>query len=341
MMFNRSRRGFLTQGIRWAGVMGVGHVSLASQSLAASRPLIYIVTFRGATEVEKGFISYLNETALKPRFVTRDIGRDQSLLPGLVQEIKAARADLVLAWGTSVTEGLVGKVSVSDTQRFLSDIPVVYALVAAPIEAGLVLKLQSSDRNLTGVYHVASLEQQWDALNSYRPVRSIGMVYTPTEQNAVVTVRAMQQLGQSRGVRVLAVPAELDAQGKPIAQSLIKGVQTLAQQSVQWLYLPPDSFVGANARQLVIPAAHRLGLPTFASTEQLMDAGALVGLISHYYDIGAFAGYKAWQILEKHKAPRDIPSQTLSQFTLRINPAVAQSMNLAPPLGLFAYATFK
>jgi putative ABC transport system substrate-binding protein len=305
-----------------------------------TKKLIYIVTFRGATEVEKGFQDYLKKSGLDIEFVVRDIARDKTRLPGIVNEIRQAKADLVLAWGTSVTEGLVGKVSDKDFSAFLTKIPVVYALVAAPVEAELVSSLASSGRNVTGVYHVASLDKQWSALESYRKFTSMGVVYTPTENNAKITVRDLKSIGDARGVKVIGVPAKLDAAGKPIAASLAEAVKELAANKVNWLYLPPDSFVGANSKAIVIPTAHSAGLPTFATTEQLMDAGSLVGLISHYYDIGAFAGFKALQIL-KGKHASELPSETLKQFTLRINPAVAKQLNAAPPLGLFGYAEFK
>ena len=40
-----------------------------------------------------------------------------------------------------------------------------------------------------------------------------------------------------------------------------------------------------------------VNLPTFASTEQLMETGALTGLVSRYHSIGQFTAYKAEQIL--------------------------------------------
>jgi len=81
-----------------------------------------------------------------------------------------------------------------------------------------------------------------------------------------------------------------------------------------------------------------VGLPTFASTEQLMDAGALTGLISHYYAIGQFTAYKAEQILVNKVPPSRIPIETLTRFTLQVRMDVAEQLRMPPPLPMFNYA---
>ena len=102
--------------------------------------------------------------------------------------------------------------------------------------------------------------------------------------------------------------------------------------------MPPDSFLGTQARGLVVPAALAAGLPAFASTEQLMASGALLGLVSHYYSVGQFAAYKAQQILSG-QAPADrIPVETLTRLSLQVDLRVARRLGVLPPLEMFNYA---
>jgi putative ABC transport system substrate-binding protein len=89
---------------------------------------------------------------------------------------------------------------------------------------------------------------------------------------------------------------------------------------------------------VIIPAAMSVGLPTFASTEQLMEAGSLTGLISHYYAIGQFTAYKAEQILVNKVSPQRIPIETLTRFTLQVRMDVAEQLKMPPPLPMFNYA---
>jgi putative tryptophan/tyrosine transport system substrate-binding protein len=89
---------------------------------------------------------------------------------------------------------------------------------------------------------------------------------------------------------------------------------------------------------VIVPAAMEAGLPTFASTEQLMETGALTGLVSRYHAVGQFTAYKAEQILVNHISPSKIPIETLTRYSLQVRMDVANALKLPPPLPMFNYA---
>ena len=107
---------------------------------------------------------------------------------------------------------------------------------------------------------------------------------------------------------------------------------------MEWLYLPPDSYLGTQTQNIIIPAAMSVGLPTFASTEQLMQTGALAGLVSRYHSIGQFTAYKAEQILVNKVRADKIPVETLTRFALQVRMDIAEQLKLPPPLPMFNYA---
>jgi len=283
---------------------------------SSARPLrIYAITFRGMTDVERGFQDYFAARRIPVQITWRDLNRDAARMPGFLDEIKRTRPDLVYTWGTSVTLGVVGTYDAYDPQTQITDIPVVFTLVAAPVLAKIVPDLKSSRRNVTGVFHVAPTEAQIRAMASYRPFKSIGILYTPTEQNSVVVVNEVREVAKRLGFSVIAKPFRM-VNGQVSAEGAPEMIRELKEQKVDWLYLPPDSYLGTQAQKVIIPAAMSVGLPTFASTEQLMEAGALTGLISHYYAIGQFTAYKAEQILVNKVPPARIAIETLTRFTL-------------------------
>lgn len=301
---------------------------------------IYIITFRGRTQVEQGFRAYLASQGRPLEYIERDLNRDSSRFPALVEEIRRLRPDLVLTWGTTVTEGIVGRYDAVDPRVHITDIPVLFTLVAAPVSAGLVPSLSASGRNLTGVYHVASTESQVRAMGAYRRFRRVGVLYTPTENNSLAILRELQQIGASQGFQVEARPFRLDGAGRPVIDGVARLLGEMKAAGAEWLYLSPDSFLGAHCKEVVIPLAHGLGLPTFASTEQIMEAGALAGLISRYHSIGQFTGYKAAQILFAGQDPSRMPIETLSRYSFLIRMAVARALHLVPPLAMFDSAEF-
>ena len=299
---------------------------------------IYAITFRGMTDVERGFQEYFQARRIPVDIIFRDLARDASKMPGFIDEIRTMRPDLIYTWGTSVTLGVVGPYDAIDRNKHITDIPVVFTLVAAPVLAKIVPDLKSSRRNVTGVFHVAPTEAQIRAMASYRPFKSIGILYTPTEQNSVVVVDEVRDVARKLGVNVVAKPFKLDAAKKVTAEGAPDMIRELKEQRVDWLYLPPDSYLGTQAKNVIIPAAMEQRLPTFASTEQLMETGALTGLVSRYHSIGQFTAYKAEQILVHKVHASRIPVETLTRFSLQVRMDVAEALKLPPPLPMFNYA---
>jgi putative ABC transport system substrate-binding protein len=336
MSFRPKRRALLALGLA-APLAGLA--APAPQARPAQRAFrIYAITFRGRTDVEKGFEDYFAARAIPVEITYRDLNRDATRMPGFLEEIRQTKPDLVYTWGTSVTLGVVGRFDKVDPKTHITNIPVVFTLVAAPVLAKIVPELKSPGRNVTGVFHVAPTETQLRAMASYRPFKTVGILYTPSEDNSIVIVDEVRAVAGRMGFRVIARPFATGADRKPVADGAEELVRELKAQGCDWLYLPPDSFLGTVAEKVILPAALAAGLPTFASTEQLMQAGALTGLVSRYHAIGQFTAYKAEQILVKRAPPARIPVETLSRFSLQIRMDVAEALRLPPPLPMFNYA---
>jgi putative tryptophan/tyrosine transport system substrate-binding protein len=310
------------------------------QAQSPSRPYrIYAITYRGMTDVETGFQDYFKARRIPVQITFRDLNRDNSRMPGFLEEIKRTKPDLVYTWGTSVTLQVVGTYDQVDPAVHITDIPVVFTLVALPVPAKIVRDLKNPGRNVTGVYHVAPTEAQIRAMASYRPFKSLGILYTPTEQNSVVVVEEVREVSKRMGFTVVARPLKLDANKKVTSEGAPEMVRDLKlRDNVEWLYLPPDTYLGTQAQKVIIPAAMSVGLPAFASTEQLMETGAVAGLVSRYHSIGQFTAYKAEQILVNKVPANKIPVETLTRFALQVRMDIAEQLKLPPPLPMFNYA---
>jgi len=304
-----------------------------------ARPFrIYAITFRGMTEVEKGFADFFASRKIPVQITFRDLNREASRMPAFLEEIRATRPDLIYTWGTSVTLGVVGPYDTPTPSQFINDIPVVFTLVASPTLAKIVPDAKASGRNVTGVTHVGPTEAQMKAMAQYRPFQTLGVLYTPTEKNSVVVIDEIRRLGRETGFHTVERTFRLDAGRKPVPDGAAELVHELKDAGAQWLYLPPDSYLGTLAEGVIIPAAMQLGLPTFASTEQLMQAGALSGLVSRYYNVGQFTAHKAEQILTGRTPVASVPVETLKRFSYQIRMPAARRLNLPPPLPMLSYA---
>lgn len=320
---------------------GLAGAILPAQTRAqnADRPFtIYRVTYRGRTEVEEGFDDYLASNGVAVNFIERDADRGISRLPGFIEEIRELKPDLIYTWGTPVTLGIAGRYDDADKQNFITDIPIVFALVASPSTAGLVADWAKPDRNLTGTVHVVPTETQLRAMHSYRPIERLGVLYTATEQNSVSIVQELQDLRESMGFSLVERQFRMDDQGRPTADGIPELVAEIRNDGANWLYLLPDTFLGTQY-DLVSPAALANKLPTFGAAElAIREGGALVALISRYYSVGQLAASKAMKVLRKEVPIGEIPIETLKRFSLIINMPVAKQLDLYPPIEMLNYA---
>ncbi len=313
-------------------------VASAAVPAKPARPFrIYAITFRGMTDVEKGFAEYFASRKIPVEITFRDLNREASRMPVFLEEIRATRPDLIYTWGTSVTLGVVGPYDAAPGP-YIHDIPVVFTLVAAPTLARIVPDLKVPGRNVTGVMHVGPTAAQIKAMAQYRAFRTLGVLYTPTERNSVVILDEIRRLGREAGFHTLERTFRLDSARKPTAEGAADLVRELKEAGAQWLYLPPDSFLGTLAEGIIIPAAMQQSLPTFASTEQLMQAGALSGLVGRYYSVGQFTAHKAEQILLSRQAAASIPVEPLKRLSYQIRMPAAKKLHLPPPLPMMSYA---
>ncbi|WP_137390878.1 ABC transporter substrate-binding protein [Rhodoligotrophos defluvii] len=329
------RRDFL--GLALAAGAAVPGISLPARGQAPAPKRIYRITYRGRTAVEEGFDDYLAANGADVEFIERDADRDPARIPGFVAELRELKPDLVYTWGTPVTLGVAGRYDTPDKAKYITRIPIVFALVSAPVQAGIVKSTEHPGRNVTGAVHVVPTETQLRAMQSYLPFRKIGVLYTLTEQNSVSIVEELRQLQRKLGFALVERTFKM-VDGKPSAEGIPELVAEIKAEGADWLYLLPDTFLGTQYKTIA-PVALAQKLPTFGAAElAIREGGALVALVARYYSVGQLAASKALKILEQGIPPEDIPIETLKRFSLIINMKVAKELDLYPPIEMLNYA---
>lgn len=302
---------------------------------AAAAYRIGMVLYRGVTDAETGFMNYLKSRLPRVEFIIRDCAEDAGKLPGIVAEMKRLKPDLVYTFGTSATIATVGTVHAVDPALHLIDIPVVFNIVADPVGAGIATQLASSGRNLTGVMHLVPMESQLRALQSAGTFRKMAVLYSRNEKNSVLTVQALKNLAAPAGIDIDEFPIEAgDANDEGLAGIMRK----ILLSKPEIVYIPSDSFL--IKKSPIVSSALRSGkIPSFSATEgPIQQNGILMGLVSTYYNAGAFAGYRAEQILANKIRPENIPMSTLNQFSFLINMKSALEIGYYPPLNVLRFA---
>lgn len=334
-----ARRGAL--GLLMSAAAGtIGRADETGDKAAARQPpfRITMILWRGETPVEQGFRDYLHDQDIPVEITVENIAHDLSLLPGVIAKIHRSRPDLVYTWGTSITMGVVGQYDRIMPDSQITDLPVLFSMVTSATGSRIIDAPGASGRNVTGVSHIAPLESQIKAMQAYRQLSRLAVIFNPVESNSVLTVGRLQILLANEKIDLIKEPVPLDAQGRPRADVLPDLVAKVAQREPQFLYIGPDTFIGENA-DVVTGEGIRLGLPTFTGTElEIVSSRAMAGLVTKYYALGKFAGFRAKQILVDRIPIGEIPIETMQKFNYIVKISVARELGLYPPMQLLDYA---
>lgn len=301
------------------------------------RPHIVMVTFRGCEEACLGFQDFVASSGLDADIDVRDIGRDRSLLPGLVQEVTALKPDLLVTWGTTVTVGMLG--TLDDAADAVADIPAVFMIVADPVGARVVESTERSGRPLiTGTLNRVPEETQMRVLSDYRPFDRIGLVYNDTELNAVLVADEIKRVAANEGFEVVERIVDTDAEGNPRPEDIPEAISEIASRDVDFLYVGSSSFILEHADAFTLSALEH-DVPVATAYETMVrDSHGLISVASPYYNVGQLAGFQAVQILADGKEPGQLEIAGLDRFTVLVNIDTAHALGLYPPMLMLRYA---
>jgi putative tryptophan/tyrosine transport system substrate-binding protein len=323
----------MTRLTRLAGLLLAFVLALPPAPAATEeRPFrIVLVTWRGWTDTDEGFKDHFERRRIPVELTWRDAGGDAARLAEIVKEIRTIEPDLVYAWGTSVALGVVGRVQDRSPDRHIIDIPVVFCNVTDPIHSGIVESGEPTRTNVTGSFFVVPLQAQLSTIQSYRPIERLGVIFNPLENNAVITVEELRRLAPEFGMTLLEFPVEIQ-DGEPSRPSVPRLVAEAASLGVEFLYVPPDSFLSRRNMDLG-EAALRHRLPIFGAAEGTLGGSKLMmGLINRYYTIGQLAAWQAERILVHGEDPGTMPIENLPRFSLVLNMQTVRELGLFPPM---------
>lgn len=296
---------------------------------------IVMILYRGWEEACDGFRDYFAARRIPVELIVRDVAQNLARVPAVIAETRAIRPDLVYVWGTSLAMAVLGPWDDPDPARHLLDFPVVFNIVTDPVGNRIVRSREAPGRAVTGTEYIAPVAVQMRAMARYRAFTRVATTFNPDERNSLSVVRQMRDL---LGDGVFELPIARDAAGRPDPGSIPEVVAAAKRADAEWLYIPPDTFL--NEHRLVLTrTALEAGLPCFSASERFVQfAEGLAGLVSRYYSVGSFTGFKAEQILREGRAPDTIPVETLTRFSFLIRMETARRLALYPPVGLLRVA---
>jgi putative tryptophan/tyrosine transport system substrate-binding protein len=246
-------------------------------------------------------------------------------LPELAAELVRRRVAVLAALGT-VPVALAAKAATAT-------IPIVFAIGADPVAAGLVTSLSRPGGNLTGATRlsVELAPKRLEALREILPkATTVALLVNPTDPIvAEAQSKDLDAATRKLGFKVAVLHAGTDPDFEPAFLSIV-------QMKADALVIGVNALFGRRIKQLAALAL-RHAVPSIYTTPEFVAAGGLMSYgvsTSEAYRIG---GDYTGRILKGEK-PSELPVQQATKLKMIINLKTAKALGLEVPPTLLARA---
>ena len=267
---------------------------------------------------ELGYIEGHN-IAIEYRYAHGHVER----LPELAAELVRLNPDVIVAPYTP--PALAAK-------RATSTIPIVFAVVADAVGAGLIATLGRPGGNITGLTS-ASAElggKRLELLKQVTPKASrVAVLYNPVDRSNVLVLKELQEPAPKLGLTLQPVPVRepADFEGAFSAMTRERAHAMFGVPGVL-TYEHKEILVGlAGKRRLLAMWGHR----------QFVDAGGLMSYAVNFYDQIRQTAIYVDKIL-KGARPGDLPVEQPTRYELVINLKTAKALGLTIPQSVLLQA---
>ena len=282
-----------------------------------SGPAREVDTFRQGLR-DLGYVEGQN-IAIEYRFAGGQVER----LPELAAELVRLKLDVIVAPYTP--PALAAK-------RTTSTIPIVFAVVADAVGAGLIANFARPGRNITGLTS-SSAElggKRLELLKQVVPKASrVAVLYNPADRSNVLVLKQLQESAPTLALTLqpLEVREPREFEGAFLA---------MTRERAHAMFGTPGVLTFEHTKVLVNLAAKRR-IPAMRGHRQFVDAGGLMSYAVNSYDQIRQTAVYVDKILKGAK-PADLPVEQPTKFELVINTKTAKALGLTLPPSLLQRA---
>jgi putative ABC transport system substrate-binding protein len=238
------------------------------------------------------------------------------LLPDLVEELVAAKVDVIVAVGIEAAKA---------AKDGTKSVPIVVPAVADPVGGGLVASLARPGGNVTGLTFVApelAGKRLQLLLEAFPRATRVAVLWNGGNSGAQSEWQAGEAAARSLGLTLQ--PLQVRS-----LQELPARLSGLGRDRPDALYVIGDPMT-SSARHIIVEATARHRLPAMYSWREFVDVGGLMVYSAPFPDLFRRAALYVDRILKGAK-PADLPVEQPGKFELVINLKTAKALGLAIP----------
>ena len=219
-------------------------IIIASWSKLEKLPVVAIANYGPHASLQETIEGIREQLQDEVVFKIADVNFDQTLIIQMLHKLKANKPKVIVTIGTPITQA---------AKNLIKDVPIVFAAVTDPIEAGLVTASNKPHKNITGVSDQQDLKLFISFVKTLMPdAKTIGLLYATSEANDAALVKMMQTAAELYDMEVLPVSVE-HSRDIPLRMQLFNGNVDLIYVGVSGTIQPSLPAIVASADRMQIP----------------------------------------------------------------------------------------
>ena len=238
---------------------------------------------------------------------------DQSKVATMSKQLVSNDNDVLIGIATPSAQGLAAATK---------DKPIVMGAITDPVGANLVKNLEKPGGNITGVSDHNPAKQQLELIKKLTPnVKTIGALYSSSEDNSKTQVEEFKKLAEEAGYKVeeYSVPSTNE----------IASTMNVMTGKVDAIWIPIDNTI-ASAFATVVSSNKDAKKPIYPSATAMVEEGGLASVVVDQHDLGVATGKMAAKILKGAK-PEETAVEIFNQGKSVINKKNAKELGLTIP----------
>ncbi len=274
--------------------------------------IIQPVEHPSLNQIRESIILGLEEQGLKEKveITYKDAQGDPTNINTIVSQFVGQGMDIIVPIATSTAQSAAAATG---------DIPIVFAAVSYPVEAGLVKDLNKPEGNITGVSDAIDIKQIFDFAFEMTPnIKTFGFIYNTGEVNSVAAIEKAEEYCKENQIDFIESTITNSSELQQAAQSLVGKVDAI--------FTPTDNTV-ATAMSVLAGEAINAGIPVYTGADSMVADGGFATVGVDYSLLGRQVADMIKKIIDGESIS-EIPVETLKEYTKIVNISTAKKLGI-------------
>lgn len=239
---------------------------------------------------------------------------DLSTLNIIIEMVINKHPDLIFVTSTPTLQAVAKKIT---------NIPIVFTVVADPVDAGVGTSFEVHQPNITGISTLGDYEGMIKWLKLMKPgIKKIGTIFSPGESNSVKNMSDLKRFAEAGGIKLITTPVTSST-------DVIDATYSLLAQGSEVVCQVIDNLTSASISS-IIKVCRDKNVPFFGFVSDQAEKGAVLVVSRDYHQAGVDAVNLAKKIFDGQDV-NDIPFEFVSKTEIMVNPKVAEGFGMKVP----------